>query len=287
MLWVAFVNAQTKNWKFPLDRQDKNDKYVMIIAHRGDWRNAPENSLEAFRNCIKAGIDGIEIDVQETKDGELIIMHDETVNRTTNGKGKVADFTLEQIKSLYLKSGINTLTRHRIPTLAEVFELCKGKILLHIDKWEPIKDKILALGKQYNCLDQLIFRSTASSSTMKKLFGEDLEKINYIPVITANNETDIIKLQDYLTNISVSCIGIAFNRDDYKILQMIPTIREKGIRIWCNTLVGKKFNGGRDDDMAITDPDNSYGWMLEKGVSAIMTDRPFLLLEYLKKHNRR
>ena len=74
--------------------------YAMVIAHRGDWRFGPENSLEGFENCIRSGFDAIEVDVRMTKDGVLVVMHDESVNRTTNGKGKVSDLTYAEIKKM-------------------------------------------------------------------------------------------------------------------------------------------------------------------------------------------
>lgn len=67
---------------------------VLVVSHRGDWRNAPENSLQAFQNCIDMGVDMVELDLKKTKDGELILMHDNTLNRTTNGTGKPEDYTL-------------------------------------------------------------------------------------------------------------------------------------------------------------------------------------------------
>ena len=62
---------------------------VIVASHRGDWRNFPENSLEAIDNAIKMGVDIVELDVQRTKDGQLILMHDATLNRTTTGKGAI------------------------------------------------------------------------------------------------------------------------------------------------------------------------------------------------------
>ena len=112
-----------------------NPKYVTIVAHRGDWRNHPENSIPAFQSCIEMGIDMIEIDIQRTKDGELVLMHDRTVDRCTNGKGKIADMTYDEIQKLRLRPQHNaSITRNHIPTLEEVLNLCKGKILINIDK---------------------------------------------------------------------------------------------------------------------------------------------------------
>ena len=82
--------------------QPKN-KVHLVVAHRGDWKNAPENSIQAIQNCILMGVDMVEIDVRKTKDGHLILMHDGTIDRTTTGTGKVSSMTLEVLKSLLLK----------------------------------------------------------------------------------------------------------------------------------------------------------------------------------------
>ena len=63
------------------------EKSILVVSHRADWRNAPENSLQAIQNCIDMGVDMVEIDLKRTKDGHLILMHDKTIDRTTTGKG--------------------------------------------------------------------------------------------------------------------------------------------------------------------------------------------------------
>lgn len=78
---------------------------VMIIAHRGCHVEAPENSIAAFKRCMYIGIDVVETDVQHTKDGVMVLMHDLTVDRTTNGTGKVSDFALAELKQLRLRYG--------------------------------------------------------------------------------------------------------------------------------------------------------------------------------------
>lgn len=90
-----------------------------LIAHRGGPAYAPENTLAAFRSAIAIGADWIEMDIQMTKDGALIVMHDETVDRTTNGTGRVKDLTLEQILALDAGNG------EQVPTFEEVIALAK------------------------------------------------------------------------------------------------------------------------------------------------------------------
>jgi glycerophosphoryl diester phosphodiesterase len=97
-----------------------------ILAHRGFSAAAPENTLAAFRSAIEAGADGFELDVHMTKDGELVVIHDETVDRTTNGTGWIKDLTLVEIKRLDAGSWYSSqFTDERIPTLREVLDLIK------------------------------------------------------------------------------------------------------------------------------------------------------------------
>lgn len=260
--------------------------YVMIFAHRGDWRNAPENSLQAYKNCIDAGFDGIEIDVQMTKDSVVVMMHDKTIDRTTTGTGNVSDYTLAELKKLYLKSPIGVVTRQRIPTLDEVLELAKGKILIQVDKWQPIKEVVVNTAKKHDCLNQIILRGTYPSSVVKEKYAHLLDGLIYIPVLVSKGKGDSDKLDDFLTNIKTPVISLSFKKDDAAILDRAPEIKQKGYRLWYNSLWAD-FNGGHDDEMAVNDPENSYGWLLKKGANIIFSDHPFLLDAYLKKIGRR
>lgn len=87
LLCTVFVlSAQESAKTLVVDLKSHETKKVLVVAHRGDWRNAPENSLQAFQNCIAMGVDMIEIDLKMTKDNQLVIMHDNTIDRTTDGK---------------------------------------------------------------------------------------------------------------------------------------------------------------------------------------------------------
>lgn len=98
------------------------------FAHRGFSGKYPENTMLAFKKAIESGVDGIELDVQLTKDGEVVIIHDETIDRTTDGKGLVSSYTYEEL-SKFDASFIyrNQIEFNKIPTLREYFELIKNK----------------------------------------------------------------------------------------------------------------------------------------------------------------
>lgn len=288
LFFAATAYGQQNRMDFLLDKLNDGGKsdYVMIIAHRGDWRNAPENSLQAYQSCIDAGFDGIEIDVQMTKDSVIVMMHDKTIDRTTTGKGKVSDYTLAELKELYLRSPIGVVTRQKIPTLDEVLEMAKGKILIQVDKWQPVKEKVIEVAKQHGCMNQIILRGTKNSKQVTEEYGKFPEGLIYIPVLVCKGDGDNEKLDDFMDNIKTSVISLSFKRDDFPVIDRTKEIKSRGFRIWYNSLWAD-FNGGHDDELAMDDPENSYGWLLQKGANIIFSDHPFLLDAYLKKIGRR
>lgn len=111
-----------------------SSKYMRVAAHRGFSEKYPENTMEAFRAAIEIGADEIETDVRVTADGELVLIHDETVNRTTDGEGKVCEMTLAELKKLDagVKKGAE-FAGARIPTLRELLELVRDHPTLTLD----------------------------------------------------------------------------------------------------------------------------------------------------------
>lgn len=140
---------------------------MQIFAHRGYSSLYPENTMTAFRKALEAGADGIEFDARMTQDGKIIIMHDPTVNRTTNGKGKVRDLTFAEILSLDagIKKGV-VFENERIPVLEQVFDELGGKFLLNVElcNYEESDNRLLAnqtveLIEKYKLVDSVIVSS--------------------------------------------------------------------------------------------------------------------------------
>lgn len=127
---------------------------MLIIAHRGAKFQSTENSLSAFRKAIEIGADMIELDVQLTRDGELIVLHDPTLDRTTNGHGLVADMTLDEIHAFVTHEG------EKLPTLSNVFSLCKGKIQVLVEiKAMGCLEKIAGLINEFGNSDEVVVQS--------------------------------------------------------------------------------------------------------------------------------
>lgn len=129
------------------------------IAHRGGNATTPESTLAAFQNAIRLGMDYLEFDVQMTSDGHLVVIHDETVDRTTNGTGLVGEMTLEQIRALDAGNG------EKIPTFEEVIQLAKDngvKILPEAkspERYPGMPAKMVQWVEEMDYLDHTVFQS--------------------------------------------------------------------------------------------------------------------------------
>ena len=171
---VAAFSAMAERHTDLLLRELHNpkSKYVFVVAHRADWRNFPENSLEAIESAIQMGVDIVELDVHRTADGELVVCHDRTIDRTTNGKGKINELTLDYIRSRNLRAGHRALTRYKMPTLAEALDVCNGRVLINIDKGINYYDQILDMLVERKMVDQVIIKSSKSAEAMKDFFSK-------------------------------------------------------------------------------------------------------------------
>ncbi len=136
---------------------------MFIVAHRGASAYKPENTLESIKKAVELKAEYVEVDLRRTKDGELILLHDETVDRVTGGKGKVENLTLEEVKKLRVKGN------ERIPTLKEVINYLKKKktnLVIEI-KVEGIEEEVLNLLEETGFLKRCIITSFLHPSIKK------------------------------------------------------------------------------------------------------------------------
>ena len=146
-----------------------------VWAHRGASGYAPENTLEAFEMAVKQQADGVELDVQLTKDGELVVLHDETLDRTTDGKGFVKDYTLKEVQALKAVKTHPEYQTGRIPMLAEVYDLLKPtgleinvELKTGIFFYPGIEEKVLKLTKEMG-MEERIWYSSFNHYSLKKV----------------------------------------------------------------------------------------------------------------------
>jgi glycerophosphoryl diester phosphodiesterase len=298
LLFLTLVSATTTQAQpqqlDALVKQFRNPtaNVVLVAAHRGDWRNAPENSINALDRCLKMGVDIMETDVQKTKDGFLVLMHDKTLNRTTTGTGKISDWTLDSLKTLKLKQGQGIAVNERIPTLEEAMLFAKGKpILIQLDKSWDYFPECYAVLKKTGTVRQAIFKGKETLDQLRQKHGTLMDSIQYMPMVwpmdyniygeTAAHPARFVN--GFLTT-DFKPIGfeVIINKEDSPVLlEAVPAIQKSGITVWINTL-WDELCASHADEAAILNPDANWGWVLARGANVIQTDRPKELLDYLR-----
>lgn len=284
---LAGISAQNRVEQIRKKLLSPDSTSVIVVAHRADWRFAPENSLAAIENSIRQGADVVELDVQKTKDGQLILMHDKTLDRTTTGKGKIAEWTLDSIRTLYLKNGAALKTKHRVPTLEEALLTAKGRVMVNLDKAYPIFDEIFPVLEKTGTVGQIIMKGSKPVAEVKKDLGKYLDRIIYMPIVNLDKPGAMQQIDDFMKELHPVAFELLFESDTCRLPKQVKAKLEGKSKIWYNTL-WDTMAGGHDDDMSLENPDKGYGYLIDTlGATIIQTDRTAYLLEYLQARKKR
>lgn len=264
--------------------QGIDKKKVEVAAHRADWRHYADNAVEGIESCIRMGVDMVEIDVARTKDGHLVLMHDRTVNRTTNGKGRVDSLSLAEIRELYLRNGLGRVSGFKVPTLEEAMLAAKGRIKVNLDKADEYFDQVYAILEKTGTVEQTIIKSDKPYRELKARCGENLDKMVFMPVINLGDTTLHLARLDSLLDKKYPYYEIVFKEEDKKLLSHIKErLSGTGSVIWINSL-WNSLCAGYSDDNALKDMDATWGYLIDSlGAGILQTDRPAMMLDYLRE----
>ncbi len=269
VLFLTIVAAAQSNLDSILNDFYNRPDRILVAAHRAAHAVYPENSIAAMKEAIRLGVDIIETDIRETKDGVLIIMHDKTIDRTTSGKGLVAEKTYAELQQVFLLHN-GKPTSEKIPTFKEVLELVKGKVMLDID--------YKAEGKR------------AAKSTAKLLRKTKMEKQSLFflydykdaPALRRMNK----KIQFMTRAYSREDVDGIFNQgikvpvihadDKFYSDSLMGVIRGKGIRLWMNAL-------GKYEKLEKEKKDTGFDALLRMHhTNIVQTDMVEELIAYLR-----
>ena len=194
--------------------------HIAVISHAGG-PYGPPNSLKAIEGSIRAGVDAIEIDIQMSKDGALVVFHDESIDRLTDGSGKIKDLTLDELQQHSLRNSDRSLSTERIPTLAAVVDHVNKRVplILEVKDYE-IREKdlykhVVVISFGYNCLKAI--HEIDSTITCQYLLNRREQ------------------LDDLLENKFISTILIDYNSFDAEIVRKIHQKRKKVITYTLNS----------------------------------------------------
>ena len=235
-----------------------------ISAHRGNTGLAPENTLATVQHALKLHVNFIEIDVRTTADGELIILHDGTLNRTTTGEGAVKNILFADLKKLSAGKGFSGFENEKIPSLEEVCQLIsrwnswhRQKTYLYVDCKDVAPKPLVDLLTKYNlATESCFYGNDAFLQALKQTFPEArlMPSLRKIEDIASKTKT----LQPYAFDANFSSLTPA----------MVHEIHAAGIRVFVDLL------GPLDTEM-------NYQHAISLGVDLIQTDKPALVLKAL------
>jgi len=238
---------------------------IMVVAHRGAHNNFPENSIPAIREAIELGVDFIEIDIRHTKDSSLVLMHDDSIDRTTNGHGLVEDYTLQEIKNFRLKNADGSLSDEQIPTFEEILTQFGNVAHFDLDIKTSKKMRVVEMMEKYNLLESSLFLIYDLQFAKMLKNRDDRFRI----LIRAKNEESLkdIYNDDFLPE--------AVHIDDsFDTVSTNNTIKEMGSRSFINSL-------GDIDKEAVNNPE-AFEKAYDNGANIIQTNYPELLLRHLR-----
>lgn len=281
----------TRAEKLLAEFNNPNTDYVMVISHRGDWRNWPENSIPAIESVIAMGVDMMELDVKMTKDSVLVLMHDKTVDRMTTGKGKVSDITYDSLMTFKMKRAHNVaIDSIKVPTLREALLCCKDRILVNVDHAYDYYDEIVELTEELGVTGQVLMKGKSSIDKVNEDMSAHEHNLLYMPVIDINKPKGQKLFAEYQDRGVVPlAYEVCWQKPGKEIDDCVAQILASGSKLWVNTFWPSVCGGfGNDDDAALmaADPADVYGQYIEMGASMIQTDRPEMLISYLRSIGR-
>ncbi|KOY84293.1 hypothetical protein AD998_21840 [bacterium 336/3] len=274
MICILFLrlhtNAQTRNNYLEFKTYKKLQSYFrnhqkntpLVSAHRGGpTTNFPENCIPTFENTIKNHPAIIETDISITKDSVLVMMHDDKLERTTNGTGKLSDYTYTELQKFFLKDNEGNLTNYKIPTLDEVLAWGKNKVIYTLDVKRNVPYKKVVEAVKKNNAEHFCIIITYNANQ-----AEEVTKMHpkVMISVSARGQEDVERLlsKGIKKENIIAFVGISIPPDD--ILQYF---KSQNIPMVLGTMSNL-------DKSAIANGDNIYKEIFSKGIFVISSDRP-------------
>lgn len=255
-----------------------------IVAHRGAWHGAPENSLAAVENAIALGADIVELDIRQSSDGELFLMHDDTLLRMAGIDRDAETFTMAELQAIALREEDGgehrAATDQRIPTLKQALEIIRGRVFADLDlKDRALFPQVAACAREMDATAYVDLKT--SVMTPMDAAWVKAQNIEGVPFMSMSRFTaeGIAETLQVLAELSPFMCEIRFDSLD-TVARHRDAFRAAGMALWVNTL-DQSGSGAWTDTAALADPDAIWGKLINAGISVIQTDQPAALRTYV------
>ncbi|MBP3397256.1 MAG: glycerophosphodiester phosphodiesterase family protein [Clostridia bacterium] len=269
-------------------RADARER-LLLVAHRGVWAgNIPCNTIAAYEAALRQGADMIEIDVDYTADGKLIVFHPGMEKVQLGFSERLTNCNWDFVKQLRYINMDNDPTQFGINTLEEVLEQFKGRCYINIDKFWLKPKEVTEMVRRHGMIDQILAK-TASKPEYLDIVEEHCPDIPYM--VVAGNEADIERAK--ARKINFVGTEVIFREDTSPLCspEFIEAQHKEGNLLWCNAIVYNYravLAGGHSDDRAfLGDPEGSWGWIADRGFDLMQTDHVLESALFLDKTGRR
>ncbi len=275
------------------------DGGLIVVAHRGchaaapghKLASAPENSFDALDHCVALGVDVMETDVRRAGDGTLVMIHDATLDRTTDGTGPITAKSWPELRALRLKADLGgpqaALTDQRIVTLDEMLAHARGRIVLNLDVKDGAYPEVIAAVERAGATGRVIVKTLASTASLPLADVTPYDRVPFMPVLRYPRDEgqllDVVRRQLAGTR---RPLGFELPHLTPAVLPALGDLaRRNRVRLWMNTLDDGYVAAWGGDRQAAADPARVWGQFAKVGISMIQTDDPEGLMAYAAAAN--
>ncbi len=271
------------------DLREAVKAHTLIVAHRGVAAgNIPCNTMTAYEIALLQGADMLEIDLNMTADGELVIFHPGMEPAHLGKDGRVEKMTYEEVKNLRYVNYDRVPTQFGLVRFDDFLENFKGRSFINVDKFWGHPAEIYQAVKRHGMTDQILVKSSVNESVLGVL-EELAPELPFMPIVKEEHPLHFELMQ---RNINYVGVEVLFKKEDSPLAgeEFIECMHDDEKLVWVNSIIyntANQLSGGHSDDTAFTESmEYGWGWLADRGFDLIQTDWPMMMIQFLKDTGR-
>lgn len=271
------------------DLRESAREHRLIVAHRGVAAgNIPCNTMTAYEIALMQGADMIEVDLNRSADGDLVIFHPGMEQSHLGIERSITEMTLEEIRGLRYVNYDRVPTQFGLVRFDDLLEQFKGRCYINVDKFWNHPAEIYRAIKRHGMMEQVLVKSALKDGVLNVL-EELAPDVAFMPIVKEEHPR-----HRELMNKNINYVGVEvlFAREDSRLAtdEFCEEMHRDGKLVWVNSIiynVKSQLSGGHSDDTAFTNSmEYGWGWLADRPFDLIQTDWPMMLIQFLKETGR-